>query len=208
MILDGPRKHRNIDKLPKELINIIISMAVDNTWPEDFEGVKAGRPRYADMVSHVRQKGHDMSVYAIGRFCRQLRTFARMKNTAQLVKDTMKLPGKVEVSETQKAVAEMITALIIEHVSGQDKFNTKDISSLARAARDCTQVAITADKYIREQIQKNIASANKQIAIIAKKKNIDPATLKAIREQVYGIIGDRLGYAKSQQKQGGQDNTD
>ena len=201
MIIDGPRKHRNIDKLPKDLVNIIIDMAVDNIWPDDFKGEKAGHPRYEDMARYVQQKGHSISVYAIGRFCRRLRTYAKMKNASQLVRDAMKLPGKARVSETQKAVAEMITAVIIEYVSSQSEFNARDINNLARAARDCTQVAITADKYIRERIQENIASASQQIGVIAKKKNIDPATLKAIREQVYGIVDDRLGYTKSQQKQ-------
>jgi len=171
MLLDGPRKHRNIDKLPKGLVDTITSMAVDNIWPDDFKGEKAGRPRYKDMVSYVQQRGYSISVHAVGRFCRRLRTLAKMKNSAQLVKEAMQLPG------------------------------TKDLRDLARATRDCTQVAIAADKYIRERIQENIASASKQIGVIAKKKNIDPETLKAIREQVYGIVDDHLGYTRSPQKQ-------
>jgi hypothetical protein len=194
MILEGKRTHRNIDKLPKDLINIIISMAVDNIWPEDFKGEKTGHPRYEDMASYVQQKGRSISVYAIGRFCRRLRSLTVMKNSAMLIKDAMKLTGKVKASETQKAVAEMISCMIIEHISGQDELEAKDISSLARAARDCTQVAIAADKYMRGQIQENIASASKQIGVIAKKKNIDPMTLKAIREQIYGILDEHLGY--------------
>jgi hypothetical protein len=206
MDLDGPKTHSTIEKLPKELTESVMRMAVDNIWPEDFEGNKAGHPRYKDMASYVHQKGHPISVYAIGRFCRRLHGIARMKNAALLVRDAMVLPDKVQVSETQKAAAEMLTAVIIETISSQDEFDAKDINNLARAARDCTQVTIAADKYIRERIQKNIAAASEQIGIIAKKKNIDPATLKAIREQVYGIIDDRLGYTENQQKRCLEDN--
>lgn len=196
MIVDGPRRHRNIDKLPKDLVSTIVSMTVDNAWPEDFEGEKSGHPRYMDMVSYVQQKGHSISVYAIGRYCRRLRTYARMKDSGQLVRDVMKLPGKAKVSETQKAAAEMITAVILNHLVDQDGFDTKDIRSLARATRDCTQVVITADKYIRDRIQEKIASASKQIGVIAKKKKIGPETLKAIREQVYGILDYQQPQAK------------
>ena len=83
----------------------------------------------------------------------------------------------------------MITAVCIEFVSGSETLDAKEIQKVAQAMRDCTAIAINSDKYIREQIKKKAADADKEITKIGKKTKLDPETLKMIREQIYGITG-------------------
>jgi len=62
------------------------------------------------------------------------------------------------------------------------------ISMISGAIRDCTQVALKADQYIRSQIADRAKAADQKITEIVTKKQIDPDTLKMIREQIYGIV--------------------
>jgi len=173
-------------------------MIVDNEWPADFpkraafgfkgeESELTGNPRYEDLVAYCQFKGHKISLSAIGRFGMRMRNFARMKNAGVIVRDVTKDLTAENASATQKAVAEIITAQIIE-AAVEEKLTSKEIMNLARAVKDCTIVSINADKYIREQLTVKVKAAEQKINEIGTKKNIDPEVLKKIREEVYGII--------------------
>jgi len=192
------RTHSSVDKLPDELRETLTRMIVDNEWPDDFPRRKAfgfkgdnselsGTPRYQDLVTYCDFKGHKISESAIGRFGMRMRTLARMKSAGTIVRDVMKDLTAEKASATQKAVAEIITAQIIEFAS-EEKLTAKEIQNIARAVKDCTQVSINADKYIREQLKEKADKANSAISKLVEKKKIDPEVLRQIREQVYGII--------------------
>jgi predicted nucleic acid-binding protein len=163
-------------------------MLVDNEWPEDYPRKHKGRPRYEDLVVYSMHKGYAVSRSAIGRFGVRMRLLARMKNAGEVVRDVMKNLTAEKASETQKAVAEMITAETIDFIANKKSMSAKDITMIASAMRDCTQVAINADKYIRQQVRQKAEQAAKTIEALAIKKKISPETLKLIREQIYGII--------------------
>jgi len=120
----------------------------------------------------------------------------RMKESAKLIRDAMKTLDDEKVSETQKAAAEMLTAHTIDLMMRKDKLSAREIKHLSTATKYCTQIAIVADKYVREQVKRKVESAAKKIDQIGTKKRISPETLKAIREQVYGIIDTHLGIAQ------------
>lgn len=181
------RTHSSIDKLPQGLRDTLTRMLVDNEWPEDIKAYYKGIPRYEDLVAYCKWKGYTVSESAVGRFGMRMRTLARMKSAGAIVRDVMKDLTAEKASATQKAVAEIITAQIIEFASKQN-LTAKEIQNIARAVKDCTQVSISADKYIHEQLNKKVKAADKAISKIAAKKEIDPEALKAIREQVYGIF--------------------
>jgi len=193
------RSHSSIDKLPAGIRDAITRMLVDNEWPADFPKDKAfgfkgketelaGKPRYEDVATYCRHKGFNISESAIGRFGIRVRMLARMKNAGAVVRDVMKDLSAEKASETQKAVAEMITAQTIEFISSNEDLSGKEIYHIARAMKDCTAVSINADKYIRSQLAEKAKVAEKEINKIGKKKQIDPETLRAIREQIYGIV--------------------
>ncbi|MBW8017141.1 MAG: DUF3486 family protein [Planctomycetes bacterium] len=187
------RTHSTIDLLPKQLQEAIMLMVVDSVWPDDHKGARSGKPRYKDAASYIAQKGHNVSVYAVGRYARRLRHFARMKDAGQTVRDVMSNLNNEKASATQKATAELITAVIIDSLANGDEPTIEDLKNLAKAVKDCAWVSMKADEYIRQRIAERVEKADKNISLIGKKKRIDPETLKAIKEQVYGIIDDKLG---------------
>lgn len=194
------RTHSTIEKLPAGLRETLTRMLVDNEWPADFnfsfhephyvgEEQYKGNPRYIDLVYYCHQKGFEISESAVGRFGMRMRTLARMKNAGVIVRDVMKDLTAEKASATQKAVAEIITAQIIEFASAQN-LTAKEIQNIARAVKDCTQVSINADKYIREQISKKVTAAAEST-----KKKLGKAGVN--RKLIQEIIDEHLGVVKS-----------
>ena len=193
------RAHSSIDKLPADLREALVCMIVDNAWPVDFPRAKAlgfggddkepeGNPRYADMVTYCKHKGHAISESAVGRFAVRMRVLAKMKQAGVVVRDEMKDLTAENASATQKAVAEIITAQLIEAAS-RDNLSPKMLKDLATAVRDCTAVSISADKYVREQIAKKVDTAAENM-----KKRIGKAGGK--RKAIQKIIDEELGVIK------------
>jgi hypothetical protein len=190
------RTHTTIDTLPGELRETITRMVVDGDWPKDFPWEKSdidpaqygkAKPRYVDLVLYCVHNGHRLSLSALGRWAKGLQAFERMRTAAGLAKQIMADVKDEHASAAQKAAAEIITAQIIDLASRED-LKPKDISMISGAVRDCNQVAMQADKYQREQMKAKTESAVKNVTEMAKKKQIDPAVLQNIVEQIYGIV--------------------
>jgi len=182
------RTHSSIDRLPAALRETLTCMIVDDYWPDDLGDHYDGKPRYEDIVAYCKSKGHTVSSSAVGRFAMQVRTITRMKNAGLLARETMAGLTAENAPKTQKAASEMATALVIEFMASHDEYSSKQLKEVCQAIRDCTQVSIKADQYIRQQIEVKIKSVDKNIKAFAAKKEIDPEALKYIREQIYGIV--------------------
>lgn len=181
------RTHSTIDKIPTELKACIDRMIVDNEWPKDFKSHSDGNPTYDDIVEYCGWKGFKLSRSAVGRYGMNLRALAKMKQSGLIARNIMADLTDEKASETQKAAVEMITAHAIELMAQSENMNSKELTNVARAMRDCAAVAIRADEYIRSQIKAKTETAVKSIDRQLKKQ-IDPETLKIIKEQIYGII--------------------
>lgn len=183
------RTHSTLDGLPSEIMLDVDAMIIDGIWPDGIELTDndLGTPTYDDIVSYLKRKGHNISRSAVGRYAARLMVVARMKHAGLIARDVMKDLTGEKASETQKAAVEMITAHAIDMMAGMDEMKPKDLLMVAGAMRDCAAVAIKSDQYIREQIK---AKTEKAVAEVSKqlKKQIDPETLKIIKEQIYGII--------------------
>lgn len=184
------RSHSSLDSLPEAVKAKVDAMVIDDTYPEGFdEELKSGKPTYDDIVAYLEYAGHPRSRSAVGRYAARLMTIARMKQAGLVARDVMKDLTGEKASQTQKAAVEMITAHAIQLMAEAENVSTKDLFQIAAAMKDCANVAIKADQYIREQIKTKAEKASKEIEAVAKKKQIDPETLKIIKEQIYGIIG-------------------
>ena len=188
------RVHSTIDKLPPQIKSVLVSMVVDDAWPDDYQGKRVGKPRYRDMAKYLEGRGYAIHAASVGRFARRIRTQSKMKEAGRMVREVMGNLNNEKTAQTQKAAAEMITAVIIEHISTSEDISTKDMRDLAKAVRDLVWVTMSADSYMRERVTENTKRASKKIGLIGKNKQIDPEVLKAIREQVYGIADERLGF--------------
>jgi hypothetical protein len=192
------RVHSSIDKLPADLRDALTRMLIDNIWPAGFEPARerdpktgidlpAGKPTYQDMCDYCAMEGYSISLSAMGRFGMQMRTLARMKNAGVIVRDVMKDLTAEKASETQKAVAEMITAQTIEFLADREEMDADEIRDVAKAIKDCTCVSINADKYIREQVkvkaEKVAANAKQSLA----DSGVDRKKIQAIVDEILGI---------------------
>jgi hypothetical protein len=182
------RTHSTIDKLSRPLRDAMTRMVVDNEWPADFPGETEGKPRYEDIVTYCKLKNAPVSPSAVGRWAKQLRNFERMKTAGLIARDTMKGLDGDAATETQKAAAEIMTAHIIELICSED-LSAKEVSMVSGAIRDCTQVALKADQYIRKQIEEKTKAA----AESARKKLTNTGV---DRKKVQEIIDDILGITK------------
>jgi len=182
------RTHSTIDNLPQGLRETLTRMIVDNEWPEDFRGVKDGTPRYWDLVAYCEQKGRKVSASAIGRFAMRMRTLGRMKNAGVITREIMADLTDEKASRTQKAVAEMITAIMIEFISDHDNFDARQIRDVAKAVKDCTAVAISSDKYVRERITKKVAKATESTKARLTEAGVDRTLIQSIIDEHLGVV--------------------
>ncbi|MFA5187031.1 MAG: phage protein Gp27 family protein [Patescibacteria group bacterium] len=182
------RTHSTIDTLPQSIRDTLMQMVVDGQWPGSMISHE-GKPTYDDIVAYCSTKGFDISRSAIGRWAKGLLAFERMRTAAGIARKVMGDLTAETATETQKAAAEIMTAQIIELISDND-LKPKDISMISGAIRDCTQVALKADQYIRTQI----ADRAKAAAASAGKKLKDAGM---DRKKVQEIIDDILGITKS-----------
>lgn len=183
------RTHSSIDKLPPKLRNTLTRMLVDNEWPADFKSHYDGTPRYEDIVEYCSNKDYIVSSSAVGRFGMRMRTLARMKSAGVIVRDVMADLTAEKASATQKAVAEIITAQVIEFAS-ENNLTAKEIQNIARAVKDCTSVSIDADKYVRSQLEEKL-----KVSAETTKKKLTKAGVN--RKLIQEIIDDHLGLTKS-----------
>lgn len=186
------RTHSSIDNLPQGLRDILMRMIVDNEWPSDYpmlgELGPTGTPRYEDLASYCRHKGFAVSESAIGRFAMRMRTLARMKQAGVITRDVMKDLTNEKTSATQKAAAEMITAIGIEFVSNKDNFTAVEIRDTAKAMKDCAAIAINADKYIREQIAAKVAESAKHTREKLTKAGVNTKLIQEIIDEHLGVV--------------------
>jgi len=185
------RVHNSIDRLPADLRDILTRMVVDNEWPADYPGEHhEGNPRYEDIVFYCNIKGFAVSKSAIGRFGMQMRTISRMKSAGLMARETMANLTNENASKTQKAAAEMATALALEFMASHDDFTSKQLKEVSQAIRDQAAVSIKADQYIREQLKEKIATAAKSTKSKLTKAGVD-------RKLIQEIIDEHLGVTKS-----------
>jgi len=107
-----------------------------------------------------------------------------------ITRDVMADLTDEKASATQKAAAEMITALAIELMSDMENPKPKDLTMVAAAMRDCTAIAINADKYIRTQIKAKAEAAAKNTKARLTDAGVD-------RKLIQEIIDEQLGIVKS-----------
>ena len=176
-----------MDTLPEGLRDTLTAMVVDADWPSDWPASGEGKPTYDDLVDYAAHCGQRISRSAAARWAKGLLAFERMRSAAGIARRVMADLSAEAATETQKAAAEIMTAQIIELIS-DNELTPKDISMVSGAIRDCTQVALKADQYIRSQLADKAKAADKAVTEIAQKKHIDPETLKQIKEQIYGIV--------------------
>ena len=184
------RTHSSLDNLPAALQKALEAMLIDNQWPDDYPHKKIGKPKYIDLEKYCMHKGYPVSKSAIGRFGVRMRTLAKMKEAGLIVRSVMEGLDAENASQTQKAVAELLTARMIELAAADKKMTAKQLREMSQAVRDCAGVSIKADQYRQQQLQKNAQAAAKNTKEKLTKAGVD-------RKLIQEIIDEHLGVVKS-----------
>lgn len=163
-------------------------MIVDHEWPADWVGKQDGHPHYEDCALYCVAQGLAVSKSAIGRWAKGLRVIEIMKTAGLIVRETMGNMTGEDAPKTQKGAAQMMTALTLDFMVTHEDLSAKEMKDVAQTIRDCAQVAINSDKYIRNQLSEKADAAVEKVVELGKKQNLDPKTLKMIREEIYGIV--------------------
>ena len=182
------RTHSSIDNLPNDLQEALRRMIVDNEYPYDFKGEQDGTPTYEDLADYCEDQGHQISPSAIGRFGMRMRTLARMKQAGVITREVMADLTEEKATQTQKAVAEMITAIVIEYVAGTDNITPKQIRDLASTVKDCTAIAIKSDEYVREQFNKKAEAAAESTKAKLTKAGVNNKLIQEIVDEHLGVV--------------------
>ncbi len=183
------RTHSSIDNLPAALQKAMEQMLVDNLWPDDFspERSRRGKPKYKDLEIYCGQKGFEVSKSAIGRFGIRMRVLAQMKNSGVIVRQVMEGLDAETTSQTQKALAEMLTARMIE-LASEKKLSPVQLKMMSQAARDCGSLSIKADQYRQQQQLKNAQTAAKNTKAKLTKAGVDRKLIQEIIDEHLGVI--------------------
>ena len=184
------RVHNFVDKLPIALREAITQMLVDNIWPSDFKDRPdyIGKPRYLDIIIYCRQKGFEISNSAISRWSIRMQVISRMKEAGFIARDVMKDLTEEKASATQKAAAEMITAHIVQLAAEKESLTTRQLKEVSQAVRDCMNVSITADKYIREQLTKKIRTVTESTKAKLIKAGVNRKLIQEIIDEHLGVV--------------------
>jgi len=160
-------------------------MIVDGVWPDS--GDHAGKPTYLDVVDYCKAKKQEVSHSAIGRWAKTLLVYERMKTSGAIAREICRDMTNERASATQKAAAEIITAQVIDLASGED-LTSKQIREVATAIRDCTSVAMQADKYIRQQLVEKAKSAADSTRATLQDAGVDRAKIQSIVDEILGVV--------------------
>ena len=141
-----------------------------------------GGATYDDIKGWLDSQGYDISRSAIGRYGKAFfSTYQKVRMVEDQSKALMSEPGDGMVLE--EAITKLFAQAIIEaQVDG-----SLDIKTLPRIISDFAR--LQASSVLRERMKADFkAKFDKAAEKVAKKKNVDPETLRMIREEVYGVI--------------------
>jgi len=163
-------------------------MVVDGAWPADYPGEKDGSPTYDDIVAWCVTQGRSVSRSAVARWAKGLRAIERMKTAGLIARNTMAGLTAEDAPQTQKAAAEMATALLLELMTSSETYSAKQLKEVAAAIRDCAAVSIKADSYARSSIEEKVrtaaASTEKQLG----DAGVDRKLIQQIIDEHLGVI--------------------
>ena len=181
------RTHSSLDNLPAALQKALEAMLVDNTWPQDYPHKKSGKPKYSDLEKYCMHKGYPVSKSAIGRFGVRMRTLAKMKEAGLIVRSVMEGLDSENASQTQKAVAELLTARAIELAASEKNLTAKQLKEVSQAMRDCAGISIKADQYRQQQLKQKAEKAASNTKEKLTKAGVDRAKVQEIIDDILGI---------------------
>ena len=169
--MDARRKHGRIrDELPEEVRKQVDRMMVEGNT-------------YDDIKAWLDAKGHNIGRSSIGRYGKDF--FNDLQETRIIEEKARALVTDVEDGMVlEEAASKLFSKQIIEGLMDGEI----NIKKLPRIISDFAK--LQASTVLRERLKKEIAKkAQKAVESIKKKvRNIEPDTLRIIKEEIYGLV--------------------
>jgi hypothetical protein len=165
------RQHGRVrDELPSEIREQVDRLLIE------------GGTTYDDIQAWLSEQGYDISRSAIGRYGKD---FFSQYQRLRMIEDK----SKALVSEAGDGMVleEALSKIFAQKILETQLDESLDIKQLPRIISDFAK--LQASSVLRERMKADFKTKfDKAADKVAKKKNVDPETLRMIREEVYGII--------------------
>ena len=181
------RQQSSIDRLPEDIRTALQELLRD---PRVTQMDATGR-----INAILEDDGHAerVSKSAVNRYAMRMDVVgAKLRQSREVAKMWIGKLGAEPQGEVGKLLNEMVRTLAfeatMEMAEGTEPVEPKMLKDMSIAIERLERAASTNVKREEEIRKKTLDEAASKTEKIAKKKNIDPETLRVIREEVYGLI--------------------
>lgn len=172
------RRHPKLLKeVPREILRQVDAM-LTSSGPE--------RKTYDEISEWLAGQGHPVSISAIGRYARWMAALDSVKlaaDQAQVLVEEAQSKGGLALEEATSKLAVVVAMEIFQEAMRGETLDVKVLGGLMGDFARLQSSSVQREKY-KAQIK---TKAEKAIENIAKKKSLDPETMRMIREEIYGI---------------------
>jgi len=173
-------KRRGRSKLlsfPKEVLARVNEMLVE---------VGEGRKTYQEIADWLAQTGHETSVSAVGRYAKYFFALQKVKFVGEQAKTIIEAAGEdpLKIEEATAKLGAVVMMEVFQEAMQGDRIDVKHIGKLMG---DFARLQMSS--VARERVKTTVLDTiGKAVEKAAKKKHLDPETLRVIREEVYGLL--------------------
>ena len=175
------RTKSNILKLPRNVQQEIDRMLLE---------IGPARKTYEEITAWVMEQGFKTSPAALSRYYRYVETLENVKIASQQVKAILDETGQDSPLELEEGVSKLGAVIMMEVLQEARRAGGGvDVEHIGRLLGDFARLqnASVARERLKSDLRKKAEKAVENIEKTAKKQ-IDPETLKMIREEIYGLF--------------------
>jgi len=164
-------------KLPKEILEQVNQMLV---------GVGEDRRTYQEIADWLNEQGFRASKSAIDRYAKYFFALEKVKFVGEQAKTIIEAAGEdpLKIEEATAKLGAVVMMEVFQEAMRGDMIDVKHIGRLMGDFARLQKSSVDREK-LKAMILEKIEKATEKVA---KKKKLDPETLRIIKEEVYGLI--------------------
>jgi len=167
------RRHSKILDLPKKVIQQVNEMIVE---------VGEGRRTYEEISAWLKERGHDISKSAVGRYAKYFLALEKVKFVGEQAKSIIEASGQdpLKIEEATSKLGAVVMMEVFQEAMKGDSIDVKHIGKLMGDFARLQMSSVAREKLkdkLREKFEKAIKKA-------AGKRLITKEEMRKLREQV------------------------
>lgn len=172
------RSKSHLLKLPDEIRDLVNEMILA-TGPE--------RKTYEEIAAWVQGQGFQTSKSAIDRYAKWLISMEKVKLLGDQAKAIIDQAGQDSPLRLEEATSKLGAVIMMELFQEVLQGDTVDPKKIGRLMGDFAKLQSSAVQ--RERLKDDFkAKVKKATDKISKRKNLDPETIRVIKEEIYGLV--------------------